>query len=87
MDLNEKRAAYRDAGVGEIWFVDFDERKLVVDRKGEEGYTTESVTAQKMTSTVLAGFWVHAAWLWAEPLPNIISYLQEMLAGAETGSC
>jgi Uma2 family endonuclease len=84
VDLNEKRAAYRDAAVGEIWFVDFDDQKIMVDRKGQNGYTAESVAAGKITSAILAGFWVNAEWLWTEPLPNIMACLQEILSPASS---
>lgn len=82
-DLHDKRHAYRDAGVGEIWFVDEDDQKIIIDRKREDGYAEDIVSEGKAASTVLDGFWVNAAWLWAEPLPNRMSCLQEILSGNE----
>lgn len=78
-DLNQKRLAYRDAGVGEVWFVDFDHHKTIVDRKRNGGYSEEVVAEGKVSSMVLGGFWVNAPWLWSEPLPNRMSCLQEIL--------
>jgi Uma2 family endonuclease len=78
-DLNQKRQAYRDAGVGEVWFVDYENRKAIVDRKQYTGYAEEVVAEGRVSSKVLGGFWVNASWLWAEPLPNRMSCLQEIL--------
>jgi len=86
-DLNDKRAAYREAGVGEIWFVDEEYRKVIVDRKqvgetrGVALYVEDVITEGKVASTVLRGFWADASWLWSEPLPNRMSCLQEILSG------
>jgi len=78
-DLGQKRAAYHDAGVGEIWFVDFENKRFVIDRKRGDGYVEEIVSEGAVVSSVLNGFWVNAAWVWTEPLPNRMSCLQEIL--------
>jgi Uma2 family endonuclease len=78
-DLEDKRPAYREAGVKELWFVDLDRERLLVDRKGKRGYTETVLYTGRVTSTVLDGFWVEAAWLWAEPLPNPMTCLQKIL--------
>jgi Uma2 family endonuclease len=78
-DLNDKRRAYHDAGVDEVWFADIDDKKFIIDRKREDGYVEDVVTEGKVISTVLDGFWVNASWAWAEPLPNRMSCLQEIL--------
>jgi Uma2 family endonuclease len=69
-DLEEKRPAYQEAGVAEMWFVDMDSPQILVDRRGGQDYVRERVTGGRVTSTVIPGFWIEAAWLWAEPLPN-----------------
>lgn len=79
-DLSEKRAVYRDAGVGEIWFVDTESEQIFVDRKRDGGYVEETVTDGRVSSTALEGFWVTAAWLWSEPLPTLLSCLRTILA-------
>ncbi len=79
-DLNEKRPAYRQAGVREIWLVDPDEREVIVDRRRGAGYTTKSYRRGKVSSRVVAGFWLDAAWLWADPLPDLPDCLGEILA-------
>jgi Uma2 family endonuclease len=69
-DLGEKRSAYREAGVPEIWFVDPREEQILIDRKRRKTYAAETVTTGRAFSTVVADFWVDAAWLWADPLPK-----------------
>jgi Uma2 family endonuclease len=80
-DLEEKRPAYREAGAGEIWFVDPDYRRVLVDRKRRRGYAEEVITKGRVASAVLEGFWLDAAWLWAEPLPNVMECLEQILRG------
>jgi Uma2 family endonuclease len=79
-DLDEKRPAYRAAGVREIWLVDPDEREVTVDRRRGAGYTTKTFRRGKVASRVLGGFWLDAAWLWADPLPKVLPCLREILA-------
>ena len=78
-DLFAKRPAYHAVGVPEIWFVDTESRRIIVDYKREQGYVEEIVTEDRVLSAVLEGFWIHAPWLWAEPLPNRMACLQEIL--------
>ncbi len=78
-DLGEKRAAYREAGVPEIWLVDPIEEQILIDRKRRKSYATEAVSTGRATSTVLPGFWVDAAWLWADPLPKKRACLRAIL--------
>jgi Uma2 family endonuclease len=81
-DLKEKRQAYRAAGVREIWFIDAENRQVLIDRKRGGKYTEQAVTAGKLTSQVLKGFWIDADWLWAEPLPGKMASLHQILAAA-----
>jgi Uma2 family endonuclease len=83
-DLGQKRAAYHDAGVGEIWFVDFENKRFVIDRKRGDSYVEEIVSEGVVVSSVLDGFWVNVAWVWTEPLPNRMSCLQEILDRASS---
>ena len=78
-DLNRKRPAYRQAGVREIWFVDRESKQVTVDRRRDEGYQEETVSAGPVTSTVLEGFRIQADWLWADPLPNLLSCISQTL--------
>ena len=78
-DLFARRPAYHAAGVPEIWSVDIESRRVIVDYKREQGYVEEIITEGRVLSAVLEGFWIHAPWLWTEPLPNRMFCLQEIL--------
>ncbi len=78
-DLDNKRPAYHEAGVEVIWWVDAEYREVIVDRREADGYHEEIVTEGKLFSSVLEGFWIDVSWLWAEPLPNKMACLQEIL--------
>lgn len=78
-DLEDKRPAFQEAGVSELWFVDLEEQKVMVDRRRGNRYVTRTVHAGKVASTVLKGFWIEASWLWQDQLPNIIACLREIL--------
>jgi len=83
-DLEDKRLVYQEAGVPEIWFIDGEDKQLIIDRKHGGGYVEEVITNGRAYSTVLGGFWIDVAWLWAEPLPNGMTCLQEILSGGQT---
>jgi Uma2 family endonuclease len=83
VNLEEKRPAYREAGVGELWFVDPDKHQVIVDLRRKRTYVSRTVTEGRIESTVLHGFWVEAAWLRADPLPNEWHCLRQILG--ETG--
>jgi Uma2 family endonuclease len=80
-DLRDKRQIYREAGVGEVWFIDAELRQIIVDRRQAGSYAEEMVTTGRVSSAVLPGFWVDAAWLWTQPLPNRFTCLEEILRG------
>jgi Uma2 family endonuclease len=80
-DLRDKRLVYREAGVGEVWFVDTELGQILVDRRRAEGYAEEITTAGQVRSEVLPGFWLNASWLWASPLPNRFMCLEAILRG------
>ena len=80
-DLDDKRPAYREAGVKEIWFADLDNRQILIDRKRGRGYVEQVITGGKVYSSVLKGYWIDAAWLWAKRRPNCMVCLQQILRG------
>lgn len=79
-DLREKRPVYQEAGIGEIWFIDDEERKILIDRKSEGSYITETISSGKIESQVILGFFVIADWFWKESLPNPSLCLQKILS-------
>jgi Uma2 family endonuclease len=79
-DLEDKRPAYRQAGVRELWLIDPDEQQVVVDRRRGRRYTTRTVTTGRLESSALAGFWLEADWLWMTPLPDDLECLRTILS-------
>jgi Uma2 family endonuclease len=80
-DLGEKRSTYREAGVPEIWLVDPREEQILIDRKRRKTYASETVATGRATSSVLDGFWVDPAWLWADPAPKVLRCIRAILKG------
>jgi Uma2 family endonuclease len=78
-DLEEKRSAYREAGIKEIWFVDPDEQEVTMDRRRLRGYATLSARSGRIASRVLPGFWLEVSWLWTQPMPKIGVCLRRIL--------
>jgi Uma2 family endonuclease len=80
-DRGEKRQAYREGRVPEIWLIDPDCRQFEADCLVEmERYSTEVLSQGRWTSRVLPGFWIDVAWFWAEALPNRLNSLQDIIA-------
>jgi Uma2 family endonuclease len=78
-DLEDKRPAYREAGVQEIWLIDLANEEVLVDRRLKKGYRTSRLQNGRVLSHVLDGFWIDAGWLWSDPLPTLMDCLQEIL--------
>jgi len=85
-DLTIKRKAYRDAGVTEIWFVDYEYKKLIVDVREADGYIEQVIAEGRFTSLALKGFWVDVSWLWQEPQPDELACLQQILGEDQISS-
>jgi Uma2 family endonuclease len=77
-DLNEKARAYRDGDVPEAWFVDEKQKRIVVDRAGQE---RQEAASGRLESNSLPGFWIDAGWLWQPQLPNPRRLLEGILNG------
>jgi Uma2 family endonuclease len=77
-DLREKRAAYREGNVPEIWLIDSERQEFHVDSLEPEStnkgmaYHTELLKRGRWSSYALKGFWVDVEWLWSDPLPNVL---------------
>jgi Uma2 family endonuclease len=78
-DLNEKRPAYHQAGVKEVWLIDPEKQRIHVDRRRGNDYRARTVSKGRLTSAVLRAFWIDVGWLLAEPLPNVMMCLREIL--------
>ena len=78
-DLSDKRSAYRQAGIREIWFIDQANEEVIIDRRRGRRYTTTVASEGKIASAALKGFWVRAEWLWAEQPPRLMRCLREIM--------
>ena len=79
-DLTDKRTVYREAEVPEVWFVDIEYKRLIVDMKQANEYAEQVMVTGRFSSTVLEDFWIDVSWLWQEPLPNRARCLQQILS-------
>jgi Uma2 family endonuclease len=79
-DLHDKRPAYRQAGVKELWFVDFQREEIIIDQRRGKRYISRTIRTGRVESTALSGFWIEADWLWNDPLPNQYLTLQTILS-------
>jgi Uma2 family endonuclease len=79
VDIEDKRPAYQQAGVKEIWLIDPDAEEIMVDRRRGKRYVTRCVSRGQIKSHVIPGFWIEAAWLWSDPLPEELECLLEIL--------
>jgi len=74
-DLGEKRLAYREGRVPEIWMFDPELRQAYFDFLEENAYATTTLATGRMTSRVLEGLAFDVDWLWTDPLPNPLNCL------------
>ncbi|OAI45571.1 hypothetical protein AYO44_12780 [Planctomycetaceae bacterium SCGC AG-212-F19] len=78
-DVEDKRPAYQEAGVGEIWLVDPENHDIQIDVRARRKYTTTTISKGKVNSQVIRGFWIEAGWLWSSPLPRELACLRKIL--------
>ncbi len=75
-DLGEKRNAYHQGLIPEIWFIDADHKQVQVDVLEGEVYSTNTFTAGRFASRILPGLSIDVSWFWTEPLPNPLECLK-----------
>jgi len=81
-DYHTKRRLYEEAGVREYWILDPIAGRHEFLRL--RGGVFESVTLDQscyFVSEALPGFWLNVNWLHADPLPDEMDCLQQILAG------
>jgi Uma2 family endonuclease len=79
-DLEDKRLAYREAGVPEIWFLDPANEQVIVDSRRGKKYTERTVSKGRISSRVLQGFWIEADWLWTVESLDDLECLEKILS-------
>ena len=82
LDVREKLPRYREAGIEEIWLVNPFQGTVRVETKVASGYESRTLTAGRLASEVIPGFWIEVAWLWQESLPSTLGCLREVLGGS-----
>jgi Uma2 family endonuclease len=83
-DRGEKFYEYERAGIPEYWLIDPHTKRAEFYTLGAEGrYAPVLCGAEGVYhSTVLPGFWLKVAWLWAEPPPSPVRAVAE-IAGVD----
>jgi Uma2 family endonuclease len=78
-DWREKFLEYEASGLREYWIVDPMSQRIETYSPGEDGkYVRIAEVDGKIPSTVLPGFYLRNAWLWANPRPTVSSLLGEL---------
>ncbi len=76
-DLREKRIAYREARIPEIWFFDPETQVAHIDTAEPDGYASRTQTSGVVRSRGFPGLQLDVAWLWARTPPNPLDCLRE----------
>jgi Uma2 family endonuclease len=92
IDLKRKLPRYRLARVPEIWLINPYSKTVRVEvlrpagangpdaGAGSGAYETRTLSAGRLTTAALPGFWIEVAWLWQAPLPSAFACLRQILA-------
>jgi Uma2 family endonuclease len=75
-DLSEKRNAYHEGRIPEIWFFDAEQRRCYLDVLEGRRYRSRSLIRGRFTSRVLPGLSIDVKWLWSDPLPDPLKCLK-----------
>jgi len=77
-DVREKLPRYQQAGIEEIWLIDPFQHIVQALTRRDRAYETRILSADRLASQVLPGFWIDVAWLWQEPLPSALACLDRI---------
>ncbi len=78
-DSRDKLPRYQQAGIPEIWLIDPFAESLQVYTKTASGYGSRTASSGRVDSSVVAGFWIDADWLWQDQLPSTFACLRLIL--------
>jgi Uma2 family endonuclease len=65
-DLGEKRNAYREGQIPEIWLFDYELKRCCVDVLTGQRYRSKVLNRGRFASRVLSGLSVDVAWVWSD---------------------
>jgi Uma2 family endonuclease len=80
LELREKLPRYEQAEIPEIWLLNRFEKSVLAKVKTPEGYETRTLSAGRLASRVIPGFWIEVGWLWQDELPSTLACLRKILA-------
>lgn len=81
-DYHIKRRLYEEAGVSEYWIVDPESQRHQFLRLQNGTFELAPLhQGHIFISEALPGFWLDMAWLRADPLPDELECLQQILVG------
>lgn len=79
LDYREKLPRYRQAGIEEIWLINFFKNEVLVETKTAGGYNAKRLSSGRLASSVIPGFESEVSWLWQAELPPTLQCLKKML--------
>jgi Uma2 family endonuclease len=77
-DRQQKFAEYQAAGVREYWIVDPMAQTIELFALQGGGFVAVPERDGKLSSTVVAGWYVRPAWLWQKPRTSALAALAEL---------
>jgi len=80
-DLGERRNAYHEGRIPEIWFIDAELKQCQIDQLEDDTYSTRTLTTGRFTSRILPGLSLEVAWFWSDPPPNPLECLKVATGG------
>lgn len=82
-DWQEKYLDYQAAGVREYWVIDPADQRIVAYQLVEGEYQPIAPEQGRISSSVLAGFFLREDWLWRAELPKVDDALKEIEAASD----
>ncbi len=78
-DYVDKFQEYQTGGVREYWIIDPQRQEAHFYQLGQDNLYQEITVGDDgiYRSAVLPGLWLRVAWLWQEPLPDVLAVLRE----------
>ena len=78
-DWRDKYFEYEKAKIHEYWVIDpGSERLQIYVLNAKNKFVAQAAEKGVVKSNVLRGFWLKPAWLWQEPLPNVLKVAKEL---------
>lgn len=78
-DRGNKFYEYEAGGVPEYWLIDPVRKQVELYRLGDDRQyrLVQPADEDRYDSAIVPGFWLHASWLWREPLPKVLDVARQ----------